>query len=182
MPYLGAGAALADPWIGEPEWPVLRRTIGPLGTRSVLKEMARITREECLAPDVRHVAYQLAARCPQDDAAAIVGAVRRELQPYWFYVRDPRPFEFLQAPKVSAFRMRRFGRAYGDCDDLSMIQAACMTALGIPARFAAIATRKARGHYNHVRAEGKVGGRWITTDFLMSPTVPQVRQPLTQEV
>jgi len=144
--------------------------------------MAALAREAMMKPALRDFAYRAAKRCPQDKTMCIAQAVAAVIHQTFFYVRDPHLVEHLTAPWIHAQRIATDGGFYGDCDDLVMMQSAALGAVGIPTRMEAIATGKKGNHFNHARATARVLDRWFGLDFLMPPTTPSVRKPLTVEV
>jgi transglutaminase-like putative cysteine protease len=181
---MGGGGTLADAGLQEPAWPSSTRPSPD--TRGVLRVMAGLARAEwgALHPDVRMVAVRIADGCPQDNRPCIVAAVRDRLRQLWKYVRDPRTAEFIQAPNVTAWRIRHLGRAWGDCDDLAVFQAAVLTSLGVPARVEATTPKWlpewGRPRYTHARASALVGPSWQTVDFLNRDV--SVLPPIIEEV
>lgn len=61
------------------------------------------------------------------------------------------------------------GRAAGDCDDVSMIAAALLTAIGVECRFKAVFPAEA-GHYQHVFTEYRLASNqaWMPLDLTIS--------------
>jgi len=144
--------------------------------------MAEKAREESTENDVRQVAVGLARGAPPAQDVPISVQVRNGIRERWEYIKDPLPFEYVQAPEVSAWRIIHDGRAWGDCDDLSVFQAGILTALGIPARFVAIGTRRGNGKYSHVFCEVKLMGDWYSMDHLVPHDADWLIVPLVKEV
>lgn len=75
------------------------------------------------------------------------------------------------------------GRAAGDCDDVSMLAAALLTALGIACRFKAVFP-SAEGHYQHVFAEYRLGEGlpWLPMDLTINHWPEYPPQWITVEI
>jgi len=187
VPFKGGPAALAA-MVGrsEPAYEVHFQPIGlgAAGIRAALVKMAALTRKDCADSDVRFCAFMLTFDCPQGDEYANACAIANRMRPglRWKWTKDPRPFEFFIAPRVSAYRVRKDNLGWGDCDDFSLLQGAMLTGIGIPARYVAIGTPNGGGGYSHVFCEAFVGGDWRSMDSLVPHGVRWLQEPITQEV
>lgn len=75
------------------------------------------------------------------------------------YVADPRGAEYVRSPVKLLRQFCQRGFAQGDCDDMALLTASLMTALGFKARIVAV---KINGsdYYNHVLNQVMVRGQW----------------------
>lgn len=187
MPFKGGPTALAA-MVGrdEPAYEVSYHSLGlgASGIRAALAKMAAMTKKDCADSDVRFCAFMLTFDCPQGDEYRNASAIAERMRPglRWKWVRDPRPFEFFVAPRVSAYRIRKDNLGWGDCDDFSLMQGAMLTSIGIAARYVAIATPTGKGLYSHVFCEAFTGGAWRSMDSLVPHDVRWLQEPITQEV
>ena len=75
------------------------------------------------------------------------------------------------------------GRGVGDCDDVSMLAAALITALGIECRFKAVFPSSA-GHYQHVFVEYRLAsnGPWMPLDITIAGSPEYPPDWITKEI
>lgn len=188
MPYDGSepSTAPAPGFFGaiEPAWRVVKVRLRPGigGVHDTLNAMADKAQEESIANNVRQVATGLARGAPTAKDAPIAVRVRDGIRARFDYYKDPSPFEYVIAPNVSCHRLIHSGKAVGDCDDLSILQAGILAALGIPARLVAIGTRRGAGRYSHVFCEVKLNGVWYSMDHLVPPDAEWLLPAITREV
>jgi transglutaminase-like putative cysteine protease len=64
------------------------------------------------------------------------------------------------------------GALRGDCDDISMLHAAILTALDIKVRFVAIRSVQNNPNYDHVYMEAFNGSDWVLFDITVPPGTP----------
>lgn len=143
-------------WFALPEAP-RARTLGTLG---LMAELVRSSRRDArIITLAREVALWSAA--PRDvagQASALLEHVRRHVR----YIMDPVDQE------VIAPAMHVLETGAGDCDELSVTLASLCNAVGIRARFVAIAPAMFAREWGHVYCELAIGERWIPAD----PTHP----------
>jgi transglutaminase-like putative cysteine protease len=89
--------------------------------------------------------------------------------------------EQLHRPEWMLREILRGRRVYGDCDDMSMLTAALLLAMGIAVRFAAV---KPAGDpdYIHVFTEMFDEGQWLMVDATADQIPPGTWDVLRQEV
>jgi len=75
------------------------------------------------------------------------------------YVADPRGAEYVRSPVTLLRQFCQRGFAQGDCDDMTLLTASLLTALGFKVRIVAV---KINGsdYYNHVLNQVMVRGQW----------------------
>lgn len=97
----------------------------------------------------------------------IIDRVDKYLRQSFFYV--PEEIETVQTPEYMITGKEVNGFFYGDCDDISTLEAAILTCLGIPTRFVCIRSKPDTTSYDHVYIEAKSRTEWIVSDI----TVPR---------
>lgn len=81
------------------------------------------------------------------------------------YQADPRGIEYVRSPVQMLKEWYKTGRAYGDCDDHTLLVNALLIALGIPARpVAVILPGSVDQTFNHVISQVNIGQGWIDLD------------------
>jgi len=84
----------------------------------------------------------------------------------------PEEIETVQTPEYMIIGKEINGFYFGDCDDISTLEAALLTCLGIPVRFVCIRSKQETTSYDHVYIEALIDGKWIVSDI----TVPKNTQ------
>ncbi len=82
------------------------------------------------------------------------------------YVKDYFQVEEIQSPQRILKSIQEYGYAYGDCDDMAIISASMLYALGFRLKFVVIATKPR--NYNHIRSEVFINGNWIPLELSSS--------------
>ena len=149
-------------------------------TRDTISLMARLIREDAGSAPVRAAAADAASGIPRDQVQKLVAAV------FWWIKRHvrltpdaelargiaglaslPEETEVLIRPADILTSMRQ---AQGDCDDFSMLAAAMLRALGIPAYLVTIAADPAApGQYSHVYVVARTPQGEIALDTSHGP-------------
>lgn len=149
---------------------------GDAAIMKTLDHMVRLARRDARTPDVRTLAQKLSASCkgktPQKEFCKVKAAFDwvvdnieykydHEHVVDYADVENPNATEFLIAPK------HQLGVLTGDCDDMSMMLASLLGAMGFQVKFKVIAWRGRE--YTHVYVEvfmPNVDGeyRWIPLD------------------
>jgi len=75
------------------------------------------------------------------------------------YVADPRGAEYVRSPVKLIREYCERGFAQGDCDDMALLTASLMTALGFKVRIVAVKINNS-DYYNHVLNQVMVRGQW----------------------
>lgn len=134
--------------------PLLDGDAGTAQTIDLMRAAALAARSD---PTIRAIAGTIVApQNPRDtisQARAIFDWVRDNVR----FVRDAVGHETVQAPRWT------IQYRFGDCDDMSLLLAALLGSVGIPARFVTVSLASPDS-FDHVYAEAYAGGRWIPCD------------------
>jgi transglutaminase-like putative cysteine protease len=135
---------------------------GVEGIKETLERMVAMTRQAVRSEWMLVLSRAIARTVPTandklSEATAIFEWIRDNVK----YVKDPVGVEMITTPQ------KLIETGAGDCDCLSMLLAAMVESIGIPARFVAIQTKPEMG-YNHVYPEAKIDGNWIAFDLATS--------------
>lgn len=123
--------------------------MGPYGSRS---------------PKINQLAVQIlkSARVRGKDYIGEMVAIHNWVRDNIRYTRDVVGQETLYPPEYVAFTTQA-----GDCDDMSMLEAALLGSVGIPTRFKVLG--QSPGSYSHVYLQARPGAtQWISLDPIMS--------------
>jgi transglutaminase-like putative cysteine protease len=134
---------------------------GDLGVEQTVALMQRMTRESLTDPAVKQAAVLAIKDVAKPDAQKYAAAIFQFAKDRIKYVPDYAGVEELTSPAIHSRRILNVGESYGDCDDFSMSQAAWLISLGVPARFAVVASPKGGGRLNHVRVEARAPSGWM---------------------
>lgn len=129
---------------------------GAAGTRATVGKMLELIRAAKLQPVIRNLAVLIIAGLPHKAYAEQAATVQRWVQSHIQFVRDVRGVETLTPP---AYLVRT--RA-GDCDDQSMLVAALLESIGLPARIVVGGPHPET--FLHVWAEVEIAGRWCACE------------------
>lgn len=131
---------------------------GAAGIAATLKIMVKLARQFKKDVGVRELAGNLVRDLPQYDNRAAVRALHAFVRDCVRYTGDIAGVETLQTPKAT------LELGVGDCDDKSLLLAALLQAINLPARFVAIAMND--GPYSHVLVETRRGSRWVPLETI----------------
>ncbi len=134
---------------------------GDKGIEQTVALMQQLTRQSLGDPAVKEVAVLAIRGIPKVDPARYAAAIFQFAKDRIKYVPDYAGVEELTSPAIHSQRILNVGTSYGDCDDFSMTQAAWLMSLGVPARFATVASPRSNGAFNHVRVEAKIPQGWV---------------------
>lgn len=151
--------------------PVHRYTVGSgdAQTRATLEIMADVARRAALDARivdravgvVRHVS----GRAPALMARTIDAWLRAAVQ----FLPDPLPAgDWVRTPAALLRELDAHGVARGDCDDAAVLAAALGMAVGLPARFRAVALTPG-GPFEHVWTELLTPEGWVVLDPTRGP-------------
>ena len=130
---------------------------GAAGIRETLKVMRDWAVDGSRDQSVREKAVSIIAYIPKNawvrQAQSLWSWVKQNIR----YVRDPFGTEQLH------FAATVLSQGYGDCDDQSILMAALLLSVGIPARLVAVATNEP-GVFEHVYAEAYLGNQWVAME------------------
>lgn len=131
---------------------------GQAGTEATLAIMGRMVRDYKKQPEIIAVARGIVESVPPKayaaESAAIFQYVQREVR----YTQDVDGIEVVQTPDKTIML------AHGDCDDMAVLLATLLAAVGKKTRF--VAGGFENGPIEHVWVEVLIGDRW----FAMDPT------------
>ena len=111
-------------------------------------------------------------RGSNNDAMTVINRVDNYLRQYYIWKEDEvngQPMEAIQTPEWMIQGQEMVGQFIGDCDDISTLEAALLTAIGIPCRFVVIRSKPDTMVYDHVFVEAFTGREWVVSDI----TVPR---------
>lgn len=136
------------------------------GTWLTMAMMRGMVGREFLSPLVRLTATQIVAGLGGKDGAEQAHTIREWLESHTEFLRDPDKVEMLHGPVWQLQQIRRNGMAYVDCDDVAMLGAALGKAVGLRARFVAVAFDNPTAPYRHVWTElaPPISNQWVDMD------------------
>lgn len=114
--------------------------------------MSRTARRASLNPKSRQFAlnildlYHTNSHHYLDECWAIGDFVKKKVK----YVRDPATSELLQCPLMMMDRINEQGFCHGDCDDMALLIATLIIAVGGEPVFRAVRYKDEYDHYNHI--------------------------------
>lgn len=126
------------------------------GVRVTLATMARIVRAYRHAPIVAETARSIIAHVPEKNHVGEMLAIFSFVRDGVRYTMDSNEVERLQTPDYT------LANRHGDCDDKSILLAALLESVGIPARFTAVGFEP--DIFSHVYVEASPAGEWIALD------------------
>lgn len=133
---------------------------GRSGVRATLAAMSKIVKQYKKTREIRELALSIVANVPAKNWLAEVNAIYQFVKHNIRYVKDIKGVETLHSP-IQLLRLRQ-----GDCDDMSILSACLLEALGHPTRFCAVGING--GNFSHVFAQTKVAGKWVTLECTMA--------------
>jgi hypothetical protein len=136
-------------------WAGTDATVALMGQMAMGKYGARSAKIRALAINIIN-----GAGVPNKDDTAAMVAIHNWVRDTIRYVRDVVGQETLCYPEEIAFNSKA-----GDCDDLSMLDAALLGAVGIPSRFITMGVTPVK--YDHVYLQAKPKSTWISLDPIM---------------
>jgi hypothetical protein len=124
---------------------------GLKGNLDTIKFMKKVARIRVSDPIIRKLAlnillkYRVPSNYYVDEAMAIGDFVKEKVR----YVRDPNGIEYIQDP-VDLIKQISDGTAQGDCDDMALLTATLLLAIGHEPYFRAIRYSAGIGNFNHI--------------------------------
>ncbi len=151
-------AGISSAWLGQ-RAPLLS---GEAGTAQTIALMRELIDEAVADAGFVRFAVDLVRSVPAYDDLAEAHAVYKWVQGHIRFTKDPVTKEKLYPPQ-ELLNIRA-----GDCDDISMLLAALLIALGYPARLITLAANPSSpGDFSHVYVEGEVppgSSNWVPMD------------------
>lgn len=130
------------------------------GVRATLKAMVKLTKAGRRDVGVIQLARSIVLPLPARDYRGQVHNLFHWVKQHIRYVNDPRDVETVSTPGAT------LSMQSGDCDDMAVLLASLLEAIGHRTRFAALGFDGEA--YSHVITETKLGEAWLALD----PTVP----------
>jgi hypothetical protein len=131
---------------------------GDAGVEQTVALMRQLVDEALRDPSIIRLAADIVRPFPAFDDLAEANAlyewVRRNIR----FTKDPVNKEKLYPP-AELLKIRA-----GDCDDISMLLATLLMAVGYPARLMTIAAPGSPDQFSHVYVEAEIHGQWIPID------------------
>lgn len=140
---------------------------GDIGTDETVDVMRALIRKSLLDPMTKAAAVKQTQGVDPKDTGGFVKAVWAGVRKTMQYVPDYYKVEELTSPAIHSRRIMSGGKSWGDCDDFSMLGAAWLLSLGIPARIEVVASTKNGGAYDHVRVAGLTKEGWTPLETTM---------------
>ena len=134
---------------------------GEAGTDETLDVMRTLVRKSLTDPATKAAAVQATAGLSARDTLGYIKAVWAGVRAKMRYVPDVYQVEEVTSPAIHSRRILSTGQSWGDCDDFSMVGAAWLLALGVPARFEVVASPKNGGKLDHVRVSALTPSGWM---------------------
>lgn len=123
----------------------------------ILKNPEQLTYGRLIAEHIlRNTKY---VRNPLFDVIYIFNYLKKRTR----FLRDIYTVETIKTPKRLYTELMRYNKILGDCDDLTMLMASVLKAIGIPVRLVISAVRIPV--YNHIYLEGFINNKWIPIDL-----------------
>jgi transglutaminase-like putative cysteine protease len=137
-------------------------------TRETLGHMVRLARQYKKDIGIVTLARQLIEGAPgranQKNYADFIRILQNFVRDKIRYVQDIKNIETIQTPT------RTLEIRTGDCDDKSLLLAALLESIGIPARFLALGYNGE--NYSHVIVEARLGQRWLPLECIADDRGP----------
>ena len=134
---------------------------GELGTLQTMQMMRSLALESLNSRRLVNLASKFFAK------PDVLNSVEKFLRSKFQYVDEK--VETLVTPDYMLQGLEINGQLRGDCDDISTLHAAILTALEIKTRFVAIRSVHDNPNYDHVFIEAYNGSDWIIYDMTVKP-------------
>lgn len=157
-----------DPLLSESQGTFVPLSDGESGVNDTLAVMSKMVRDSLADPAVKGMAVRVSEHVRPTDRNGYIRAVWDGIRYHMKYVPDVWKTEEVTSPAVHSRRIVASGKSWGDCDDFSVLGAAWLLALGVPARLKVLASPKNGGKFDHVRAEAmNADGKWVPLETTM---------------
>lgn len=140
------------------------RPTGDGGVIQTLKQMGQQIRLASIDPLIVNTAREIILPAGRRAVNEKIWLIRAWLDGHTKWVPDPENAEYLVTPRAMLQRILSQGVAPGDCDDMAMLGAALLKAVGIRAQLKAVGFYPAK-YFRHVYAEGWDGAQWQELDI-----------------
>ena len=124
---------------------------GEIGNLATVKMMKKIAREKSGNNIVRQLAIRIlnTAKTKSHNHLDEAVAIGEWVKDHMAYMKDPHDIELLQDPLLMIEKIEK-GEARGDCDDMSLLTATLLLAVGIKPYFKIVRWKETSGNYNHI--------------------------------
>ena len=134
---------------------------GVAHTADTVKRMAQLARDGSHTYAIRSLATKITHHVPGKDTRGELAAIYQWVRDNIRYRYDPRGLEWIQAPD------RTVQEKAGDCDDLAILIAALVQAIGHRTRYRTVGKTDKR--QSHVHAQAWDGSAWVDMDPVLEP-------------
>ncbi len=167
------GCSTAAPWPAAHATTIERTGNDEMQTAATLQTMAALTREDSTSPAIQAIAAQIAttATTASQKAAAVFAWVKSRVQ----FVSDESLVSGLldraeeREVLIRPVDLLAMNQPRGDCDDFSMLTAALLLALGVPAFFKTVAAGRDPQTFSHVYVVALADGQLMPLDTSHGP-------------
>lgn len=162
----------------------LRRIEAPSGegqTRITLSAMRAVVRSAVRNPRVVNTAVHIVEDVHGSDALALATRLASWVRQSMQFLPDPVVNgDWIRTPEFILHEITRRGIARGDCDDAAVLVASLAMAVGLRARFNAVAFSP--GGYEHVWTDVLVGDKWYPIDPTREQPLPDIHRSMLMEI
>jgi len=131
---------------------------GDAGVEQTIALMRELVDDALRDPSIIRLASDIVRSAPAFDDYAEANALYEWVRHNIRFTKDPVNKEKLYPP-AELLKIRS-----GDCDDISMLLATLLMAVGYPARLMTIAAGGSADQFSHVYVEAEILGQWIAVD------------------
>ncbi len=144
---------------------------GRAGVSATLRIMAQIVKKEKININLRELALSIVAPVPAKCWICEAKAIQKYIHEHIRYVKD------IAGIETVAFPQKTLEYRQGDCDDMAVLAATLLQAIGHPVRFVAMGFHGKP--LSHVLVETIVGGTWMPMELTASIPLGQYPVPPT---
>ena len=136
---------------------------GGIASLRTIEEMAFLINSSLKDWGVRETAQDIVRDVRERDKLTEAKSVFKWVQSKVRYTYDPKGLETIQTPKVLLEDIANKGRAYGDCDDFTVLIGSLLRGLGHTIRIKAVSFKPSMT-LSHVYLEDNINNKWIVLD------------------
>lgn len=144
---------------------------GVLGTNQTVDKMKKVILASLGDQLVRMTAERLITNVDPNDKEMEASVIYQFVRDRVHYVRDPRGLEYIQTPNYLLKAIEKNGKAFGDCDDKTVLGLALLKNIGYDVAIRVAGYREPKV-YTHVYGLIKLYNQWIPFDA--TPTDKQL--------
>jgi transglutaminase-like putative cysteine protease len=150
--------------------------------RDTLRYMVRVVRLGVVDPKIVAVAVNIVRDVDGHDLHALALRVREWVTSSVRFLPDPvMDGDYIRTPDYLLSEIQQYGIARGDCDDVAVLTATMGMAVGLFARFHAVAF-SGRETYSHVWTDLLAGDTWMVVDPTATAVMPAVDRSLLVDI